>query len=115
MYIGKCIHCSSPMFYDEDMEKLHTTSDDEDCLCEVERKETMTDEKRWRGKVENCDICGDALDRLINKQWFVDGRLAGRGAWALMCAECFEHYGTGIGTGCGQKYDAQPPYLKLEG
>ena len=39
MYIGKCIHCSSPMFYNEDSETLHITSNDEDCLCEVEKEE----------------------------------------------------------------------------
>ena len=59
---------------------------------------------KWLSKAENCDICKDALDRFINKMWFVDGKTTS-GPWALMCPECFEHYGVGLGSGKGQKYD----------
>ena len=59
---------------------------------------------KWQGNEGICDICRDALDRFVNKMWFVDGRTTS-GRWAMMCPECFEHYGVGLGTGKGQKYD----------
>ena len=70
--------------------------------------------KRWIGKVpEICDVCKRDLNWVGNKQWFVDGATSG-GPWAFMCPRCFEHYGVGLGTGKGQKYDVNT-MVKLEG
>ena len=60
--------------------------------------------KKWQGKADVCNICGDSLSRFPDKQWFVDGRMDNRTTWALMCPECFEAYGAGLGEGLGQKY-----------
>ena len=73
-------------------------------MCSSDLVEVKTTTK-WLGKTECCNICKDGLDRFINKMWFVDGRIKGRTQWALMCPECFEHYGVGLGVGKGQKYD----------
>ena len=57
---------------------------------------------KWLGKQENCDICKDTLGRFNT---FYDGRLKDRTAWALMCKECWQYYGAGLGTGIGQEFD----------
>ena len=67
----------------------------------------------WLGRTDGCDICHDPLDRFINKMWFVDGRTKA-GIWTLMCPRCFEHYGIGLGSGKGQKYDFVSK-VKIEG
>ncbi|MBU2346567.1 MAG: hypothetical protein KJ888_20445 [Gammaproteobacteria bacterium] len=70
---------------------------------------------KWLGQSKNCDICQEDLHPFTNKHWFVDGKTSiGSGPWALMCARCFEIYGTGLGTGKGQKYDADT-MEKIEG
>ena len=58
---------------------------------------------KWTGKQENCDICGERLDRF---EMFYDGRLQNRSTWALMCTECWMYCGAGVGTGFGQEYDS---------
>jgi hypothetical protein len=68
---------------------------------------------KWLGKVNKCDICKENINWTRNKQWFVDGRTT-MGPWALMCCRCFEMYGVGLGTGKGQKYDANT-LEKIEG
>ena len=62
--------------------------------------------KKWQGEAESCDICGESLDGLSDKQWFVDGKTK-HGPWAVMCPMCFETYGVGLGIGKGQKYDVK--------
>lgn len=59
--------------------------------------------KKWLGNQENCDICKDSLSRFDT---FYDARINGKHTWALMCLECFEYYGAGIGQGFGQEYDS---------
>ena len=58
--------------------------------------------KKWLGKADNCDLCKDSLTRF---DVFYDARISGKNTWALMCKECFEWYGVGLGTGRGQEYD----------
>lgn len=57
---------------------------------------------KWLGKQTTCDICKNDLDRFST---FYDGRMM-RGRWALMCLECWQYYGMGIGLGVGQEYDS---------
>lgn len=59
-----------------------------------------TDLKRWHGPRATCDLC--KVD--ISKSRFVDGKVRG-GPWALMCPECYQHRGMGLGTGLGQMYN----------
>lgn len=56
---------------------------------------------------QGCDICGATL----TGQPFVGGRT--HGGWAVMCLTCHKIHGVGLGTGRGQKYDAQG--RKVEG
>jgi len=72
--------------------------------------------KRWRGPEPGwCDICDNLLDHVDDKQWFVDGKLKGMThRWTLMCPDCYELYGAGLGLGKGQKYSVNEPYEKLE-
>ena len=71
---------------------------------------------KWLGKADTCDICKVQLKQLQARirQWFVDGRVVGGSAWALMCPTCFDTYGVGLGTGKGQKYDFETKE-KIEG
>lgn len=65
--------------------------------------------KRWMSTMpERCDICHNSL----KSKPFVDGRTAG-GPWATMCEQCHKRYGVGLGTGKGQKYNAEG--IKIEG
>ena len=45
-----------------------------------------------------CNTCAGVIE-----QKFVDGRTK-HGPWAIMCMECFETFGVGLGTGRGQLY-----------
>ena len=79
----------------------------------------MAHEVKWLGDVpETCDLCQQPMNRILNKQWFVDGKISLRhvaaGRWANMCPRCFEMYGEGLGLGKGQKYDLNTS-IKLEG
>jgi hypothetical protein len=66
-------------------------------------------EKKWLGtKYTECELC----NRPIGKA-FIDGRTF-RGPWAIMCEECHEELGVGLGLGRGQKYDSKT-LLKIEG
>ena len=59
--------------------------------------------KKWKSeKPVDCDICKCSL---TNDDYFIDGRLEYGGQWAIMCVECFNKYGVGLGLGRGQKYD----------
>lgn len=67
--------------------------------------------KKWMGATR-CDFCSAALSL---SPWFVNGRVSGRGMWALMCHKCWATHGCGnLGTGHGQKYDGKT-LEKLEG
>lgn len=54
----------------------------------------------WGGEIPSCDICDNDM---VHEHYMVDGSLPG-GAWANMCAKCFEKNGVGIGWGVGQLY-----------
>jgi hypothetical protein len=56
--------------------------------------------KRWMGPRDACDLCG----KDISKEPFVDGNT--RRGWGLLCLACHKTHGVGLGTGKGQKYDA---------
>jgi hypothetical protein len=68
--------------------------------------------KKWLGSQTKCDFCKIELTSWTVAA-FVDGKTV-MGPWALMCPECFEKYGVGLGLGRGQKYDAQTK-VKIEG
>ena len=53
--------------------------------------------------IDNCQLCGDDLRRFDN---FYDGRQRDSTQWAWMCLECWQYYGSGVGTGRGQEYDS---------
>ena len=59
--------------------------------------------KRWLGNQTHCDICEENLRQ---SDTFYDGKIRGRSFWALMCLECWQLYGAGIGTGIGQEYNS---------
>jgi hypothetical protein len=67
--------------------------------------------KRWEGTwPADCDIC--EIDLQVYEV-FYDARTR-IGSWALLCPDCFEEEGVGLGTGLGQKYDSKT-LVKLEG
>jgi hypothetical protein len=82
--------------------------------------EPLTNKKwvsTWLGKwPAECDTCSHlemkATD-LSKQEFFIDGKTK-MGPWALMCPKCFKHYGIGLGTGYGQKYDSKTRE-KMEG
>jgi len=56
----------------------------------------------WLSEIPTkCDICHEPI-----KGAFVDGKTQ-MGPWALMCEECHEKFGFGLGIGNGQKYQAE--------
>ncbi len=69
----------------------------------------------WSSGRSCCDIC--TADTEPGKvEYFVDGKVKGVSAWALMCPVCFERFGVGLGLGLGQKYDGMSPVpFLLEG
>lgn len=55
---------------------------------------------KWMGSTpRTCDLCGQEL-----KDKFIDGRTSNR-QWGIMCVNCHEIQGCGLGTGKGQMYD----------
>ena len=67
--------------------------------------------KRWLSAWDECDLCHIPLKN--NVPYFVDGATI-YGPWALMCPECHERGGKGLGLGRGQKYDGKTAVL-IEG
>jgi len=65
---------------------------------------------KWMGG-KRCNFCNDELQGL---RWFVDGKTKPSGRWGIMCPECFDRYGVGIGIGLGQKYDGTT-FEQIEG
>ena len=60
----------------------------------------MSAKKKWMGsKPVNCQLCNKPF-----QDTFVDGRTE-YGMWALMCVDCHDKRGRGLGMGRGQKYD----------
>lgn len=53
--------------------------------------------KKWYGTTK-CDLCKKECD-----PYLYDGATV-LGPWAVMCEECFNKYGVGLGTGKGQEY-----------
>jgi hypothetical protein len=72
--------------------------------------------KRWISEMPTqCDVGKYILhtDHSLVGKPFVDGRVAGSSSWAIMCLDCHKKYGAGLGTGKGQKYNAEGE--KVEG
>lgn len=61
------------------------------------------DKTVWQGK-KVCDICWADL----SEEMLFDARTRG-GQWGVLCSECFETHGIGLGVGKGQQY--RPEYL----
>jgi len=62
-----------------------------------------TERKRWLSEMpKKCNICEGLLE-----DGFVDGKTNSSGCWAIMCLNCYEVYGTGLGLGLGQQYDKE--------
>ena len=57
--------------------------------------------KKWYGNTK-CDICGKECEHVL-----YDGATK-MGPWAVMCEDCMEVYGIGIGMGKGQEYWKNP-------
>lgn len=61
-----------------------------------------------------CDLCDSFIDTI-----FIHGSVDDPyDAWAIMCPECHEEYGNGLGSGKGQMYQYYAPtdqWLKIEG
>ena len=56
-------------------------------------------EAKWLGVIpKKCDCCGRAIT-----DKFVDGRTK-LGPWSLMCLDCHDKIGVGLGLGKGQLY-----------
>jgi len=60
-----------------------------------------TIKRYWAGDPVECDICNKPY-----KNMMYDGKTQ-FGGWANMCQPCFNRYGTGLGTGKGQRYTKQ--------
>jgi hypothetical protein len=63
---------------------------------------------RWIGMPSHCDVCGHAIG-----DFFYDAKLR-EGWWGLVCEQCFNRFGCGLGLGRGQKYDSKTGF-KVEG
>lgn len=57
--------------------------------------------KVWHGYRDKCDVCG----KDISREPFVDGKMF-VGGWAMMCLDCHDSHGMGLGLGRGQAYGA---------
>lgn len=58
--------------------------------------------KKWMGSQTKCDLCRQDLNE---HPTFYDARTE-TGPWGLLCLECFQLYGVGLGAGMGQEYDS---------
>lgn len=68
--------------------------------------------KSWEGESpECCDGCGKPILNI-----FIDGKTR-FGLWAIMCLDCYNELGTGLGQGLGQQYWKDPDgrFSKVEG
>ncbi len=55
---------------------------------------------KWMGsKPEQCDLCQYKMG-----EFFIEGKTI-QGPWGLLCEQCHDEYGIGLGTGRGQKYN----------
>ncbi len=61
----------------------------------------MKKQTTWSGS-HNCDICGKLCENTL-----YDARTR-FGTWGIMCEECFQKHGAGLGPGSGQKYQLNP-------
>jgi len=67
--------------------------------------------KKWMGSaITHCDLCDADIDTV-----FVDGKTID-GPWGILCPDCHEARGVGLGIGYGQKYEKKgKEWLKIEG
>ena len=64
----------------------------------------------WHGsEPEKCDICGNLI---LNE--FVDGKTR-MGPWGILCLNCYNLHGMGLGIGKGQLYTKQYQWVKTGG
>jgi predicted phosphohydrolase len=77
------------------------------------QQEKTVVKKYWMGTPppERCDVCGARLANV-----FIDGRTR-QGQWGIMHELCHVTHGTGLGVGCGQRYEWQEDgrWLKVGG
>ncbi len=67
------------------------------------KRSAKPEKKKWRGNwPASCDFCHDDLQ---TTELFMDGRTR-MGPWALMCPECHNLHGVGVGPGKAQAYDS---------
>lgn len=53
----------------------------------------------------SCDFCKQPLGILPTQEAnFVDGKTIHQGCWGIMCLDCHNIHGVGLGLGRGQKY-----------
>lgn len=76
-------------------------SDADDLLDQIDLKKGEAVGKIYSCPPDSCDQCGQSFD---DSTMFVDGRLKGDLMWSIMCADCFNSHGEGIGWGNGQLY-----------
>jgi len=78
----------------------------------AEKEPYKKPEVLWTGTpVSECNICDTKIEEV-----FIDGA-TWRGAWAIMCPNCYASHGIGLGLGKGQKFVKQDDerWLKVEG
>jgi hypothetical protein len=70
------------------------------------------DKQYWDGSpIKTCDACHAPI-----KIGFVDGKLPS-GPWAIVCLNCYIHFGMRVGAGFGQMYREEPDgkWIKVAG
>ena len=58
---------------------------------------------KWAGSLPR--KCGMCQTHLSSFRVFIDGRIAGRTQWGILCPPCYKEHGIGLGLGKGQMYD----------
>lgn len=58
---------------------------------------------KWLGNQTRCEVCGRYLS---TTEYFVDGKTK-NGPWAIMCPDCYDEIGCGVGIGKGQIYNSK--------
>lgn len=73
-------------------------------------KATPTKRKTYVGAPSTCNVCSGAFKGVMYDARTQSGR------WANLCTGCFHAYGSGLGTGLGQRYVLEPEgWIKVAG
>ena len=77
-------------------------------IIELVLKESV---KMWMGsEPTKCDLCGEPLEKK-----FIDGKTTS-GPWGMLCEDCHETHGVGLGLGRGQMYEKRGKnWVKIAG